>query len=46
MVADVNDDIEAEPTLRDDRFVQSVEKDRHKGFEVRTFTPRTQTNPR
>ena len=35
MVADVNDDIEAEPTLCDDRVVQSVKEDRHQGFEVR-----------
>ena|GEM_PF-6054467 len=41
MMADVNDDIEAEPTLRDDRFVQSVKKDRHQGFEVGTLTPGT-----
>lgn len=46
MMADVNDDIEAESILRNDRFVQGVKKDRHKGFEVGTLTPRTQANPR
>ena len=46
MVADVNDDIEAEPTLCDDRVVQSVKEDRHQGFEVGTLATGTQTNPR
>jgi hypothetical protein len=46
MVADVNDDIEAEPTLCDDRVVQSVKEDRHQGFEVGTLATRTQTDPR
>ena len=45
MMADVNDDIEADPTLSDDRFVQSVKEDRHQGLEVGTLTPGTQTNP-
>ena len=40
MVADVNDDIEAEPTLCDDRVVQSVKEDRHQGFEVGTLATR------
>jgi hypothetical protein len=46
MMAYVNDDIEPESALSNDRFVQGVKEYPHIGFEIRTFTPRPQTNPR